>query len=117
HRRVGVKQGPGSGYNVLFALTSTQTERYRSGRNGGASKASCRVTGTWVRIPPSPPSSFARGRIQRELRRDGVADMVRSRRSLGEGGRSPPSPPPPPSHCPARAGGRERLAFALAGAR
>ena len=30
-------------------------ERYRSGRNGGASKASCRVTGTWVRIPPSPP--------------------------------------------------------------
>src|SRR5581483_9433937 len=34
----------------------TSTERYRSGRNGGASKASCRVTGTWVRIPPSPPS-------------------------------------------------------------
>ena len=32
-----------------------QSERYRSGRNGGASKASCRVTGTWVRIPPSPP--------------------------------------------------------------
>ena len=30
-------------------------ERYRSGRNGGASKASCRATGTWVRIPPSPP--------------------------------------------------------------
>ena len=34
-------------------------ERYRSGRNGGASKASCRVTGTGVRIPPSPPD-FAR---------------------------------------------------------
>ena len=33
------------------------TERYRSGRNGGASKASCRVSGTWVRIPPSPPNS------------------------------------------------------------
>src|SRR2546421_1105551 len=32
------------------------TERYRSGRNGGASKASCRVSGTWVRIPPSPPT-------------------------------------------------------------
>src|SRR5204863_3744069 len=32
-----------------------RSERYRSGRNGGASKASCRVTGTWVRIPPSPP--------------------------------------------------------------
>ena len=38
---------------------STRTERYRSGRNGGASKASCRVTGTWVRIPPSPPPSVA----------------------------------------------------------
>ena len=37
----------------------TRPERYRSGRNGGASKASCRVTGTWVRIPPSPPSSLA----------------------------------------------------------
>ena len=35
------------------------TERYRSGRNGGASKASCRVIGTGVRIPPSPPD-FAR---------------------------------------------------------
>ena len=33
----------------------TTPERYRSGRNGGASKASCRETGTWVRIPPSPP--------------------------------------------------------------
>src|SRR4029450_1670750 len=32
------------------------TERYRSGRNGGASKASCRVTGPWVRIPPPPPN-------------------------------------------------------------
>ena len=32
------------------------SERYRSGRNGGASKASCRVTGTGVRIPPSPPT-------------------------------------------------------------
>ena len=31
-------------------------ERYRSGRNGVASKASCRVSGTWVRIPPSPPT-------------------------------------------------------------
>ena len=34
---------------------STSAERYRSGRNGRASKACCRVTGTWVRIPPSPP--------------------------------------------------------------
>jgi hypothetical protein len=36
-------------------LGTPGTERYRSGRNGGASKASCRVSGTWVRIPPSPP--------------------------------------------------------------
>jgi regulator of protease activity HflC (stomatin/prohibitin superfamily) len=35
---------------------STRPERYRSGRNGGASKASCPVRGTWVRIPPSPPA-------------------------------------------------------------
>ena len=38
-----------------FRPTALNTERYRSGRNGGASKASCRETGTWVRIPPSPP--------------------------------------------------------------
>ena len=44
---------------------STRPERYRSGRNGGASKASCPVRGTWVRIPPSPPD-FARA--SRELR-------------------------------------------------
>src|SRR5215213_9239106 len=49
-------------------------ERYRSGRNGGASKASCRVTGTGVRIPPSPPTSVARVSIHRELRRHGFAD-------------------------------------------
>jgi hypothetical protein len=49
-------------YNEMFARrpsreqpARTTWERYRSGRNGGASKASCRVTGTWVRIPPSPP--------------------------------------------------------------
>jgi len=30
-------------------------ERYRGGRSGGASKASCPVTGTWVRIHPPPP--------------------------------------------------------------
>ena len=35
---------------------SASAERYRSGRNGRASKACCRVTGTWVRIPPSPPT-------------------------------------------------------------
>jgi hypothetical protein len=39
------------------------TERYRSGRNGGASKASCRVTGTWVRIPPSPPTIKVTARL------------------------------------------------------
>jgi hypothetical protein len=35
---------------------SSLAERYRSGRNGGASKASYPVRGTWVRIPPSPPT-------------------------------------------------------------
>ena len=29
-------------------------ETYRSGHNELDSKSSCRVTGTWVRIPPSP---------------------------------------------------------------
>ena len=43
-----------------FRPTELDTERYRSGRNGGASKASCRVTGTWVRIPPSPPCILAK---------------------------------------------------------
>src|SRR4051812_14894507 len=38
------------------APPSEVKERYRSGRNGGASKASCRVSGTGVRIPPSPPT-------------------------------------------------------------
>src|SRR5690349_8281141 len=50
----------------MFVLPERdKTERYRSGRNGGASKASCRVTGTGVRIPPSPPH-FAHA--SRELR-------------------------------------------------
>ena len=40
---------------VTGCLLPGKEIRYRSGRNGGASKASCRVTGTWVRIPPSPP--------------------------------------------------------------
>src|ERR1051326_3667156 len=47
------------------------TERYRSGRNGGASKASCRATGTWVRIPPSPPTpslTLGRWRLGRASR-------------------------------------------------
>jgi hypothetical protein len=45
-----------TGYNKRSVPTrSPTTERYRSGRNGGASKASCPVRGTWVRIPPSPP--------------------------------------------------------------
>ena len=31
------------------------TEAYRSGHNGPHSKCGCRVTDTWVRIPPLPP--------------------------------------------------------------
>src|SRR5206468_5811535 len=45
------------GHNSPGPRASLNAERYRSGRNGGASKASCRVSGTWVRIPPSPPFS------------------------------------------------------------
>ena len=30
-------------------------EKYRRGHNGAHSKCVCRGTGTWVRIPPSPP--------------------------------------------------------------
>lgn len=37
-------------YNVKVS-----TEKYRSGHNELHSKCSCRVTGTWVRIPSSPP--------------------------------------------------------------
>ena len=32
-------------------------EVYRSGHNGPHSKCGCRVTGTWVRIPPLPPNT------------------------------------------------------------
>ncbi len=52
-------RGVGVGYNCVFACPP-ESERYRSGRNGGASKASCPVRGTWVRIPPSPPINSAR---------------------------------------------------------
>ena len=31
-------------------------EMYRSGRTGTHSKCVCRETGTWVRVPPSPPN-------------------------------------------------------------
>ncbi len=66
------------------------SERYRSGRNGGASKASCRVSGTWVRIPPSPPPSSlsAQSMAVRVVVRLRAARFAR--RSRHE---SPPSPP------------------------
>ena len=87
------------------------TERYRSGRNGGASKASCRVTGTWVRIPPSPPA-FAKplaslagyGWLASEWRErscEGCPPEPRAKRALGEGGqlRDRISSLPPISNC------------------
>ena len=41
-------------------------ETYRSGHNGAHSKCVCRVTGTWVRIPPSPPfKNWASQRVNR----------------------------------------------------
>src|SRR3954467_3924744 len=60
-------------------------ERYRSGRNGGASKASCRVTGTGVRIPPSPPTFAHACHNERELRLARHAKVVH-RSSQSEGG-------------------------------
>src|SRR3954452_12591023 len=60
-------------------------ERYRSGRNGGASKASCRVTGTGVRIPPSPPTFAQACHNERELRLACHAKVVH-RSSPSEGG-------------------------------
>ena len=55
-RRLPARCPPSSGGARLgVGRVRPFAERYRSGRNGGASKASCRVTGTWVRIPPSPP--------------------------------------------------------------
>ena len=58
-RRIAAPQPAGSARlgapNPALGPSSCLAERYRSGRNGGASKASCRETGTWVRIPPSPP--------------------------------------------------------------
>ena len=38
----------------MYNITGSKKEMYRSGRNELDSKSSCRVTGTWVRIPPSP---------------------------------------------------------------
>jgi hypothetical protein len=70
--------------------TAHRAERYRSGRNGGASKASCRVSGTGVRIPPSPPAS----RFARICRLGGVQALAhRSARASGTNpGVAPPTP-------------------------
>ena len=44
-------------FPYLVSKARFLSERYRSGHNGGASKASCLPkAGTWVRIPPSPPA-------------------------------------------------------------
>jgi hypothetical protein len=81
----------------------THTERYRSGRNGGASKASCRVTGTGVRIPPSPPHSLA------PARSCGGSEVSSSRRRAPIGApRAWTNPSPRYSHALARSCGGER---------
>ena len=65
-------------------------ERYRSGRNGGASKASCPARGTGVRIPPSPPNpSHVRSLASMEASRHAAT------RSIVSSGRE--SLPPPQS--------------------
>ena len=93
-----------TGYNKRSVPTrSPTTERYRSGRNGGASKASCPVRGTWVRIPPSPIPSLSLGhRLGRasrasrdELRcRDlaRIPPFARLNRERASGGRPASSP-------------------------
>ena len=58
------------------APPSEVKERYRSGRNGGASKASCRVIGTGVRIPPSPPTFAHACQRDRQLRLASHAKVV-----------------------------------------
>ena len=46
-------------FSIFEFRFSNLPERYRSGHNGGASKASCLPkAGTWVRIPPSPPNNL-----------------------------------------------------------
>ena len=40
-------------------------ETYRSGHNELDSKSSCRATGTWVRIPPSP--LFRKGAVVKQM--------------------------------------------------
>ena len=42
---------------------STTLETYRSGHNELDSKSSCRVTGTWVRIPSSPLKNPCKSRV------------------------------------------------------
>ena len=43
--------------NRKFAM-KIYLEMYRSGRNENDSKSFCPEMGTWVRIPPSPPTNF-----------------------------------------------------------
>ena len=47
----------------LRAFRHWKRERYRSGRNELDSKSSCRVTGTWVRIPASPLKNPCKSRV------------------------------------------------------
>jgi tRNA(Arg) A34 adenosine deaminase TadA len=67
-RRTGVRSARPQGGRMWISPSGAEppqaespgrTERYRSGHNGGASKASCLPkAGTWVRIPPSPPFNW-----------------------------------------------------------
>src|SRR5258708_5918917 len=71
-------------YNHRSASRASHlTERYRSGRNGGASKASCPVRGTWVRIPPSPPINLL-NKIRNLSKSTLPNDMLLGRTSEGQ---------------------------------
>ena len=42
--------------NRLWKHTKQNMDRYRSGHNGPDSKSGSRASGSWVRIPPCPPT-------------------------------------------------------------
>jgi hypothetical protein len=83
-RRSGSPRAAGLSLRAATVLT----ERYRSGRTGIASKAICRESGTWVRIPPSPPTLLACGELRLASRLNSGTQRLSPLRA-----RIPPSPP------------------------
>ena len=90
-----VTQGRFVGSSTQKCANLGQISTRRDGRvvDGGGLENHCTRKGTGGSNPSLSASASARVTIQRGLRRDGFVDTIRSRRSLGEGGRIPPSPP------------------------